>query len=241
MKGDVLPERLVESASDPLTRELIAGACAEAPPPERANAWLAAALSASGAGGMGPVGPGAWYATKLFKGLVSLVTLGALGIAATQMVARAPAAHDPPNLAPVAHPPPTAPVQSVVQSEPSPPSVAVTDLPLVPAPPAVAPARAKPAPPEPSAEVPTLAPQIERLRTARALLQGGDASGAISAVADYEHDFVNGAFWPEAEAIAIDALVAAGRATEARERARRFLRLYGDSPQAKRIENIAGI
>jgi hypothetical protein len=245
MKEDALPKRLIDSSPDELTRQLIEGACTETPPPERAAAWLAAAASASGIVGAatpaGSAAPAAWYAGKLLKGLLSVVTLGALSVAVVKGVAPRSATPDTQGAPSVEHAPPAPTAQSVASPEPSPPSIAVTDLPLVPFPPAAT-ARAKPASrPEPSADVPSLGPQLERVRAARALLQGGNANGAVSAVADYEREYPNGSFWPEAEAIAIDALVASGRTAEARARARQFLRVYGDSPQANRFKTVAGM
>jgi hypothetical protein len=247
VKDDAFPKRLIDSAPDELTRELLEAASAETPPAERASVWLTAAASASGTGGGAtPAASGAhatWYTGKLLKGVLSILAVGALGVAVVHVVVSRPAAkeaHTAPSVIELVPPAPVAP--SAAAPEPSPAAIAVTDLPLAPPPPPVGAARGKPAPQaEPSAEVPSLGPQLERLREARALLQRGDANGAVSAVADYERAFPSGAFWPEAEAIAIDALVASGRSAEARARARAFLRNYGDSPQASRFTTIAGM
>lgn len=78
------------------------------------------------------------------------------------------------------------------------------------------------------------------LLRARRALAAGDLAAALAAVHEHEVRFARGRLTPEREAIAIDALVSSGRASEARARAARFLDAWPDSPYAARARRALG-
>jgi len=78
--------------------------------------------------------------------------------------------------------------------------------------------------------------ELALLREARAALAAGRAEDARSILTQYEKRFPNGALLPEAKAMRIDVLLAAGHFDEARTEAETFIARYPNSPQAGRMK-----
>jgi hypothetical protein len=81
--------------------------------------------------------------------------------------------------------------------------------------------------------------ESRRLTEARDALRRGDASGALSQLAELQRAVPGGILGQEREALAIEALAKSGRASEAQARARAFLQAYPQSPHATRVEAFA--
>ncbi len=84
----------------------------------------------------------------------------------------------------------------------------------------------------------TLAEEVALIDRARVALQRGAPAEALARVDDHAHAFPHGELAPDAEAIAIEALVARGDRDEAARRARRFLALYPRDPSAARVRQL---
>jgi hypothetical protein len=80
-----------------------------------------------------------------------------------------------------------------------------------------------------------LSDQLALVDAAHRALGSGDARGALSLTRKYQAEYPSGTFRPEAAAIRIEALVNAGRATEARALADKFATAYGPGPLADRV------
>lgn len=83
-----------------------------------------------------------------------------------------------------------------------------------------------------------LANQIALVDAARTALAAGNAQRALSLARQYQGEYANGAFGPEASAVKIEALVKLGRMTEARTLAERFVAAYGPGPLAERVARL---
>jgi len=90
-----------------------------------------------------------------------------------------------------------------------------------------------PATPRPNS---TLAAQVARLDIARSALANGEYAEALRLADGYRADFPTGELGPEAEVVAIEALVARGSRTAASERAARFLSRFPGDPHATRVQ-----
>jgi len=77
--------------------------------------------------------------------------------------------------------------------------------------------------------------ELARLRQARTALAAGRVDEAGSILAQYEESFPKGVLLPEAKAMHVDVLLAAGHADEARSEAEAFIVRYPNSPQAGRM------
>jgi hypothetical protein len=96
------------------------------------------------------------------------------------------------------------------------------------------------APPSASADASPLeamAAELALLRQARAAL-GSNPSRALALCADHARMFSGGVLGQEREVIAIEALLRAGRAAEARERGRRFGESFPGSAHARRVASL---
>jgi hypothetical protein len=135
--------------------------------------------------------------------------------------------------------------------EHEPPTVSVDDLPSAAHQPAAnAPHRDEPkaargaeAAPPPAGQASTveqtsIEAELAQLRGARDAIRRGAPQEAIDALDGYARRFPNGVLKPEAEALSIEAKVAAGRIAEARADADAFLAAHADAPQAPRIRLI---
>jgi hypothetical protein len=81
-----------------------------------------------------------------------------------------------------------------------------------------------------------LARERQIIEKARSALARGDADGALGAVAEHAKTFPRGQLGEAREAIAVQALVRAGRHAEARTRADRFRRSYPGSTYAPVVD-----
>jgi hypothetical protein len=107
--------------------------------------------------------------------------------------------------------------------------------------PSAAPAAAPPVKQGPGAASSAAAggePEVELLQRAQAAL-GADPARALALVREHEQRFPRGALGQEREVIAVGALVALGRTSEARARAARFVELFPRSAYRRRIEALA--
>jgi len=174
-----------------------------------------------GGGGGGPSGAGgsffprvpAWVAAATFAaGLAAGVGLRPSAPAGTSTVIREPA----PLVTQAEGPKPSAV-----------PTLAATDLPLVP--PSKPPPTASTAAHGSAPHASDLAAERAVLDVARTALGRGDAENALSAATEHAKKFPRGALSEEREAIAVQALAAGGRKDEARARAERFKKAHPDS------------
>lgn len=196
--------------------------------------------------GPGAPSPGGAPAAGPWIGLGALVGAGAL-VAGLLSGPSAPSRSLPPPAAASAAvsvsasappPPPTSvdPKGSAGPLEaprPSGSSLSLEDLPASPPSAVVRP----PAPPASgSADV---AGESALVQDARSKLRGGDAAGALSALAEADKRFPRGTLALERSVLRILALDRAGRKTEAAQQARAFLAAHPDSPHAERLQAVA--
>jgi hypothetical protein len=99
-------------------------------------------------------------------------------------------------------------------------------------------------PPVPARTAAAAPPSGDRLAAERALLDvargalaGGDAGGALAAIQRHGRDFPSGALTEEREALAVKALVMAGRYDEARARGARFRAQFPRSMMLRSVES----
>lgn len=100
-----------------------------------------------------------------------------------------------------------------------------------------APAPAAP-PVRPSPPSSTLAAQVALLDAARTAVSSGATAEALRLAERYRTEFPNGALSPEAEVVAIEALVARGAHADASERAGSFFARYPGDPHAARVKRL---
>lgn len=219
-----LNARATELLRRPQVTPLSAAAKAQLLTRIAASVDVAAALSA-GAGAAAGAGAGAVAAKTLTLGkVIGLAALtSVLGAAVSYVWVRSQT------------PPPAPPPHEVVVAAPTPPTPAppvevreeVPPVPPVETPEVVAP----PAPPH-RAELPTdngLAKERMAIERARSALMTRDASAALEAVALHRKQFPRGQLAEERERIHVQALVLAGRITDARTVAADFHRSFPDS------------
>ena len=84
----------------------------------------------------------------------------------------------------------------------------------------------------------TLSHEIAIIDRARGLLAAGHASEAMAALDEYERRFAQRHFAPEALYLRLEALLVAGRTTEARALARRLLASYPTSPHSEKARHL---
>jgi len=85
----------------------------------------------------------------------------------------------------------------------------------------------------------TLAAEVAQLDAARSASRGGDFAEAVRLVDRYHRDFPSGSLAPDAEVVAIEALVDMKDRIAISRRAARFLALYPTDPHAKRVKRLA--
>jgi hypothetical protein len=136
------------------------------------------------------------------------------------------AAPEPPTPAAV----PAAPAQeeAVSASTPAPPTLS----------PQVASHASRAAAPAAPASSAALADEIAALDHARDLLEGGHAADTLSALADFDRRFPNGALRQEATVTRIEALFKLGRATEGASLVDRFLAAHPASSHAEHLRRL---
>lgn len=163
----------------------------------------------------------------IFKGVVAWIGAGvAIGGVVSIVVVLATA--DRPAPAPVAAVPPAVPVVAPAspRSEPAPiASIAPRPAPVV----------ARPAPSAPTVKPASLQDETRALAAVQRALRDQQPDEALRLLEDQERSFQGGALAEERAAAHILALCAAGRLTEARAAAARFLTAHPDSPVAARV------
>ena len=120
------------------------------------------------------------------------------------------------------------------------PAVSVEDLPLSAldrAPPPVV--AKKPPVAHAEEETDTVGAETTAIDHARHTLAAGDASGALREIDAFEHKFPDALLAEEIAFLHVQALDRAGRSTEARASATKFLTQYPSSPYAPRAEQLA--
>ncbi|HVY25901.1 MAG TPA: hypothetical protein VHB79_05090 [Polyangiaceae bacterium] len=203
-------------------------------------------------------------ASTLAKSLVLWVSLGAVGggvasLTVSEVVSRLDAPHAAPPPAPavplkggpvVGQPPaPTAEVPAAFAAAPALPA----EAPAVADAPAVRAARGSKSRPEDApatpptasvgafAETATHTSLLEEQRvieTARAAVARGDATSALATLDGYDRGYAKKQFGPEALALRVQALAAAGRLELARSLARDFEQRYPHHPLLARVQSV---
>lgn len=254
MSDSKIPRRLLDSndSSDPLGRSLLSAARNDRLASKRASALVSAVLassvatSAAGDEAPKPAPQPAAVASKTG----TFLKVAAVAVAASSLVFVVMRASSPVETTPVV---PTAvsieaPAASPQAAEEpttgvDEPAISVTDLPTA-RPSAVAPpksVRDNAAPTQPTSttskpeEPASIEAELAELRRARTFLREGHADEARTVLDAYAKSFPHGTLTPEADALAIEAAVAAGRSQEARALADRFLTKHPTSPQAPRV------
>lgn len=198
---------------------ILAGVRLRALPPEGSDPGGSGPGAASGAA------PGASIATsKAIAGMIATFVFGGL-LGAAVMRVPTPVA---PSVAPSAAPQPvvaTPPASAVSVSEPAAPAITAA-APSSPAP--------KPAS-EPTDDGRSVAAERALLDAARIALASGEPTQALDVVARHAREYPRGRLAEEREAIAVRALVKAGRYDEARSRAERFQSVYPRSVAAPAV------
>jgi Outer membrane lipoprotein len=185
--------------------------------PDAARVRIARALGVTPAGAALPLA---------LKAGIGLVVVG--GAAALWALAQpAPVAPRPP-MAPM--PAESATVEAVLERPTE--SAGVVQAPLPPPPPPTTPT------PVVTATVPPLANEATLFREAGAALHSGDPQGALRIIDELARRFPHGTFAQERDVLRIDALMAAGRASEARDLARAFVAQHPESAHRARLEGM---
>jgi hypothetical protein len=218
MSDEKDPGRLLDTADDPLLRELLDAGASELPSADRL-AQVAAKLPPGGGGGGGG---GASTATKLALGL------GTLGIvAAIVTLTLSPSA---PALAPM-------PVPALSAS------ASATSAPTTPPTPSSVPALAPSAPPRPkpvvSSDTPSAESEVQMLKRAQDALRT-DPARALAACNEHAARYPRGDLAQEREVLAVDALTRLGRNDQAVRRAQAFVAAHPDSSHRARLERLVG-
>jgi hypothetical protein len=250
------PPRLLDPASDttPGVRDVLRAAQRELPSAD-ALARLAARLPVLPPGGgspppppappappASPLGP---FAALMARPEVSGAILGALlaggAVVGASWVAPAPRAA-PAVAAARAEPAPRPEASAPAPAVAAPPAATMSAAPARPAPPAI-PGTGAPPPDGPSVAASEPAPAAEEETEVRLLQRAragvaADPARALALTGEHARRFPGGAFAQEREFIAISALVALGRADEARERAARMLERFPASAYRDRLEAI---
>jgi hypothetical protein len=254
------PRRLLEGDANPFGRELLTAARSDRMSRHRSAAAIAAAIATTapasalasadaGSGASAPAAPSAGLSlvTKLALGLAVAGGI-ALSVAYSERapvsapVARAPALATPQEIDTTAPGVPASPVQRAETT------VSVHDLPAVPSAHASSTSRTRPTAsaardveaPAPGSDptIDSLDAELAALRRARGFLRSGDPVQALDELARYSARWPQGRLGPEADALAVDAELAAGRSDAARTRADAFLAKHGDSPLAPRVRRL---
>jgi hypothetical protein len=247
------PLRLVLDPSCPdAERELLSiGARLEPPPGAEARVWQALAgtiAAAAVAGSAADASSKTAAATSTSAGLTTAKIVAAVIALATLVGLVALGRY---LISPAKDPRPPASVAIVPGGEapatpapPAPPSAATAPSwpdEVPPPPPPVEANRTRPArraPPAPSPQS-HLRQETTLIREARQALRGGDSAQALRLLDECRRLFPTGVLEQERERLAIEALVADGRAAEASARAGEFLRKYPDSPHASEVRTLA--
>jgi hypothetical protein len=230
------PKRLTVVGATDLERSLLQAARRERPSPEL-TARMAAGLGISAAAAVTaaalPAAAVPAAAAPVVAAKTSLaiwVSAGAVAIAVTAGVVGVRLSAAPERAAQADRPVPAAVVAAPTPRE----DVPVTAVPER----RIEKVRRRPAPLAPAGD---LRDQIALIDAARSAVKAGSTERALVLLHRYEVSYPQpgGAFRPEALALRIQALDEAGRAAEARAKAREFLARYPHSPLGDRVSKIA--
>jgi hypothetical protein len=177
--------------------------------------------------------------------IAKIATVGLVATGASFLAYQAFSASEPVpstvSTAQVTAPAPPRPVATPEAVKPAPPVEAVAEEgsaePAIQAPAitnAPAPVRSNPGSSD------ALSAELARLDGARKKLAAGQATGALEALDAYGREFPRGSLRLEASVLRIEALAKAGRTTEARDRAKRFLAAHPNSVLGARVKRYAG-
>lgn len=92
---------------------------------------------------------------------------------------------------------------------------------------------------DPQSQRSTFAEQLDAIRRARSALRAGKSADALAVLDENAGALRGGSLEAEGRLLRIEALAALGRASEARELARRFLADYPNSPLVQRARSFA--
>ena len=234
------PRRLTEEGVDSLQKQLLnVGRSYRASSQTRAR--TAAALGI----GLVPLAATSKAAAASASPFAKIATVGLVATSASFLAYRAFLPADT-----------AAPVESAVLtaqvSNPAPPPAAAPAEPTKPASPAAVIATEETAAPVVQPPVVNNAPvsaprtsdalsaELARLDGARKKLAAGQATAALDTLDAYGREFPRGSLRLEASVLRIEALAKAGRTSEARDRAKRFLAVHPNSVLATRVKRYAG-
>jgi hypothetical protein len=247
-----IPERLRSAGATDFERRLLQSGAREQPPRELSERMAAGigvsapVLLAAPAPTLKPVAPtsaaavGARALWPWLSGAVVALAVGGVVLGVRSHTHAVPAVHavhvvhvsSRPAVVPL-------PARAALSASPSTPSVPLEATP--------APQPAAPSPPRPAIRVTVttsaddLRAQITLIDAARAAVSAKAGDRALSLLREYESKYAAGSFRPEARALKIEALAAAGRTAEARALADRFVTEYRGTPLAKRVARAAGL
>ncbi len=262
------PRRWLEGGAglDALERRVLrAGADVKPPSGAKAAVWAAVTAETTLAAGSAAAGVGAGSAAGGLGGMVAkslglgaLAAVGLLSVVQGVRALQSPA--DPRRLVPstaleaVLRPPSGPPAAALAKSEAAPADAPHT-VPLA------APPLAREGTRSEAVEVPmpvakqgstaafeppvsearpeaTFRREVQAMARARAILRGGDAATALTALQELEREFPRGLLTQERDALTIEALQTLGQLDAARSRAKTFLLRYPGSPHSGSAQRV---
>jgi hypothetical protein len=227
MTDDDFPPRL-RTASNEHVKSLLEDVSRDAPSSAQVAATVAGVMAkASASRALG----GASMSLKV------LGVVGSIGAIALVAALATNARHETPPAPAVVEQPKTTPIEAPTRVPEPTPTIAET-APAQTAPVASVRKQAPTPAASSSADDGTMAIELQRVLAIRSRMLAKDPAAALAGAEAYEHDYPNGSFVPEAEAMAIEALNDTGRTSEAKTRADLFLARHGNSPQAVRIRAL---
>jgi hypothetical protein len=234
------PRRLLEDDTDPLQQQLLAvGRSYRAS--SRTRARTAAALGLS----LVPVlaTSKASAATQFASPLAKIATVGLVASStsflAYQVFVSRDTVESPAPLVTISDPiPPRAALAEPEAEKPTEPAEASVEVPSEP--PRVTSTSQAPVVRSNPGSTDALSVELARLDGARKKLAAGQATAALEALDAYGREFPRGSLRLEASVLRIEALAKAGRTSEARDRAKRFLAAHPNSVLAARVKRYAG-
>ena len=202
---------------------------------ERLAVRLAGITAAVAAGLSAPAASSAlhrsfWY-SRAFTAMVALPVGALIGAAGHAYLTRGAA--PPLPAAPTAFAPPVTPAPAPAPAAPTPSATVFDPLPATPSP-------AKPMVPTPSVKTEASAPSLERelslLERARSTLSEGHPQATLQLLREHHSLYPKSVLQQEREALAIRALLGAGRRSEAQRRAQTFIQAYPTSALRGSVE-----
>lgn len=244
MSGSSPPTRIVEAEPEGFEADLLRAARGYTPPSSAKRHILVGVGLTAGATTAATGSQAAVAAAKALlggkAGIVLLVLGGALGAGgAYELHARSAAGEGEHPVGLVAAPaPPLAPrIAPSIEPSLAPPVAEPVAVPRA-KPARAAPSHAEVVAPIASSAEDTLSEELALLDRARTAQRAGRSSDALAATDEHAKRFPNGRLALQAELVRIESLVGAGRSTEARARAERFISAHPRSVLAARAREI---